>query len=150
MQFMKLQIRSLWQRTQGVETHVRVTPGFAFVIKAFVQLVRFERVIAHHQFAELYDKVRSCRTNNAVRCAGDMERICAAVDIASICYPKQILCLQRSAATICLLRKHGILAELVIGARQLPFKAHAWVESGGRVVNDNPYMREIYTVLDRC
>jgi hypothetical protein len=59
------------------------------------------------------------------------------------------LCLQRSAATACLLKRCGIPAQMVIGAQQMPFKAHAWVEVDGRVVNDKPYMTEIYAVLDR-
>jgi hypothetical protein len=41
-------------------------------------------------------------------------------------------------------------ATLVLGAKQMPFKAHAWVEVHGLVVNDKPYMHEIYSVLDRC
>jgi hypothetical protein len=60
------------------------------------------------------------------------------------------LCLQRSAAAACLLKRYGIPAQMVIGAKQMPFKAHAWVEVGGRVVNDKPYMPEIYAELDRC
>ena len=32
----------------------------------------------------------------------------------------------------------------------MPFKAHAWVEVAGVVVNDKPYMPEMYAVLDRC
>ena len=39
---------------------------------------------------------------------------------------------------------------MVIGAKQMPFKAHAWVEVDGRVVNDKRYMPELYGVLDRC
>jgi hypothetical protein len=39
---------------------------------------------------------------------------------------------------------------MVIGARQLPFKAHAWVEVAGLVVNDKSYVPETYAVLDRC
>jgi len=61
-----------------------------------------------------------------------------------------VLCLQRSATAACLLKKCGLAARLVIGAQQLPFKAHAWVEVEGRVVNDKPYMEEMYSVLDRC
>jgi hypothetical protein len=61
-----------------------------------------------------------------------------------------VLCLQRSAATTCLLRSHGVRALLVIGAQRIPFRAHAWVEVDGQVVNDKPYMHEIYAVLDRC
>jgi Transglutaminase-like superfamily len=39
---------------------------------------------------------------------------------------------------------------MVIGVQQLPFVAHAWVEVESRVVNDKPYISEIYSVLSRC
>jgi hypothetical protein len=39
---------------------------------------------------------------------------------------------------------------MVIGAQMLPFKSHAWVEIGGSIVNDKPYMLDIYQVLERC
>ena len=61
-----------------------------------------------------------------------------------------MLCLQRSAATACLLKNYGVHAEMVIGTQQMPFKAHAWVEVAGKVVNNKPYTPEIYVVLDRC
>jgi uncharacterized membrane protein YcgQ (UPF0703/DUF1980 family) len=72
------------------------------------------------------------------------------MDMACIWYWKEALCLQRSAATACLLKKYGVPAQMVIGAQQMPFKAHAWVEVDGRVVNDKPYTPEMYAVLDRC
>jgi hypothetical protein len=78
------------------------------------------------------------------------DNICHSMDLACVFYPKQVLCLQRSAATTILLRRHGLRAEMVIGAQMLPFKSHAWVEVGGIVVNDKPYIREIYQVLERC
>ena len=49
-----------------------------------------------------------------------------------------------------LLRRHGWNAEMVIGAQLLPFQSHAWVEIDGRVVNDKPYIAEIFQVLERC
>jgi hypothetical protein len=48
------------------------------------------------------------------------------------------------------LRKHGVRAEMVIGAQMRPFRSHAWVEVNGAVVNDKPYMREIYQILENC
>jgi hypothetical protein len=39
---------------------------------------------------------------------------------------------------------------MVVGVQQIPFLAHAWVELEGRVVNDKPYMSEIYLTLSRC
>jgi len=53
-------------------------------------------------------------------------------------------------ALACLLKRYGVPAQMIIGAQQVPFKAHAWVEVDGRVVNDKAYMRELYAVLDRC
>jgi hypothetical protein len=68
--------------------------------------------------------------------------------MACIWYWKEVLCLQRSAATVCLLKRHGVAAQMILGAQQMPFKAHAWVEVDGLVVNDKPYLREMYAVLD--
>jgi hypothetical protein len=73
-----------------------------------------------------------------------------AVDLACVFYFKRVLCLQRSAATAALLRRHGWNAAMVIGAQLLPFQSHAWVEINGRVVNDKPYIAEIFQVLERC
>lgn len=78
------------------------------------------------------------------------ETLTRAVDLASVFYFKQALCLQRSAAATLLLRKHGWEAEMVIGAQVAPPKWHAWVEIKGVVVNDRPYMLDIYQVLKRC
>lgn len=73
-----------------------------------------------------------------------------AVDLACVFYFKQVLCLQRSAATVLLLRRCGWDAALVIGVQMLPFGSHAWVELQGSVINDKPYMHDIYRVLERC
>jgi hypothetical protein len=32
----------------------------------------------------------------------------------------------------------------------LPFQSHAWVEINRQVVNDKPYITEIFEVLERC
>jgi hypothetical protein len=38
---------------------------------------------------------------------------------------------------------------MVIGVQSLPFKAHAWVEVEGAVVNEKSYTPEMYSVLSR-
>ena len=119
------------------------------VLKAYLKLIHFDLYLARGNFAALYDKVRNYPTGSQVP-ADAVERICSAVDMACIWYWKQALCLQRSAATAWLLKKYGLQAQMVIGAQQMPFKAHAWVEVHGLVVNDKPYTPEMYAVLDRC
>jgi len=120
------------------------------VLKAYLKLIHFDLYLARGNFAALYEKVRHYPIKEKKLPADAVERICSAVDMACIWYWKEALCLQRSAAAACLLRKHGIQAQMVIGAQQMPFKAHAWVEVDGRVVNDKPYTPEMYAVLDRC
>lgn len=136
------------------------------VLRAYLNLIRLEFYLAGGNFQALYDAVRKypVRSLPSVSNRPELEvvesqngnlpditaRICAAVDMACIWYWKEALCLQRSAATACLLKKYGVRAQMVIGAQQMPFRAHAWVEVDGRVVNDKPYVPEMYGVLDKC
>jgi hypothetical protein len=78
------------------------------------------------------------------------EELSHAMDLACVFYFKRVLCLQRSAATTVLLRRYGCSAQMVTGAQILPCEFHAWTEVDAVVVNDKPYMREIYQVLERC
>jgi len=120
------------------------------VFKAYGKLIYFDLYLARGNFSALYEKVRNYPARKKFPNSRSIEEICAAVDMACIWYWKEALCLQRSAATACLLRQYGVAAKLVIGAQQMPFKAHAWVEVEDRVVNDKPYMHEMYAILDRC
>jgi hypothetical protein len=121
------------------------------VFKSWLLLIRFEGALCFGRFQELYrivqrEPVRSVTSARPVT----KEDLCRAADYACVFYFKHVLCLQRSAATTLLLRRHGFEAELVIGAKLLPFRSHAWVESNGQVINDRPYMHTIYQVLERC
>jgi len=119
-------------------------------MQAYGQLVLFDLYLARSSFAALYDRVRAYPLKKTSRNFQSAAQVCAAVDMACIWYWKQVLCLQRSAATACLLRAYGHPAHMVIGAQPMPFKAHAWVEIQGRVVNDKPYTPEMFAFLDRC
>jgi hypothetical protein len=122
---------------------------FLFV-QAYWKLILFDFYLGRDDFAKLYRKVRNAPVAQKTTSHDAALRISRAVDFACIWYWKEALCLQRSAAAACLLKEHGIAAELVIGAQQMPFKAHAWVEVDGQIVNDKPYTAEMYQVLDRC
>jgi hypothetical protein len=119
--------------------------------QAFWELLTLEYFVLRKNFGGIHERVHTARLRN--RCpdvAITEDQICHAIDVAAALYFKNVLCLQRSAAAALLLKKHGFRAEMVIGVQQLPFLAHAWVEVAGRVVNDKPYMAEIYSVLARC
>jgi transglutaminase superfamily protein len=120
------------------------------VLKAYLKLIHFDLYLARGNFAALYNRVRNYPVANIAPVPEVVADICNAVDMACIWYWKEALCLQRSSATACLLKEYGVRAQMVIGAQQMPFKAHAWVEVEGQVVNDKPYTPEMYAVLDRC
>jgi hypothetical protein len=122
---------------------------FVPVLTAYLELVRFGFHIRRRNFAALHFAVRNSGVHKHTPRCSSLEELCRAVDLACIWYGKKVLCLQRSAAATCLLRRHGIPAQLVIGTQQIPFNAHAWVEVEGRVVNDRAYMPEMYAVLER-
>lgn len=119
------------------------------VLKAYCLLLQFDLLIIRNDFQSMYSKVRD-HSIRKISCRNDVNRICHAVDIACIWYWKEVLCLQRSATTTYLLKDCGVRAEMVIGAQQVPFRAHAWAEVDGHVVNDKPYVTDKYVVLDRC
>lgn len=119
-------------------------------VKALLRLIQFDFYLMRGNFAALHRKVQTYPVRSRNATPGIVERVCSTVDMACIWYPKEALCLQRSAAATCLLRRVGVPAQMVIGVQKLPFKAHAWVEVEGNVVNDKPYTREMYAVLDRC
>jgi hypothetical protein len=121
------------------------------VVESWLLLLYFEFVIRFRGFRETHDIIRSQTlrplTSELIPSSVDLSH---AIDLACVLYFKRVLCLQRSAATTLLLRRHGWDAEMVIGAKLLPFQSHAWVEVNGAVVNDKPYMLDIYRVLERC
>ncbi len=125
--------------------------SFQLFLSAYILLIRSTVLTRSGAFP----KVHAMVTRQKIVCRGicprvSMNLICHAIDLASALYPFHVHCLQRSAATTVLLRRCGWKAELVIGAQILPFKSHAWVEVDGQVINDKPYMHEIYRVLERC
>ena len=111
-------------------------------------LLCLEQPLTRRDFRSFYRSVRDrpvCASRTNVSC----EQACRAINLACVFYFKQVACLQRCSALVFLLRGLGIPATLVLGAQRLPFKAHAWVEVNGCVVNDSKSSIELYGVLDR-
>ena len=117
-------------------------------LESWILLLRFEWIMRVGGFKALRRSVEEQAVCSSV--SAPKHDLCRAMDYACVFYFRPVLCLQRSAATTLILRRHGWSAEMVIGAQMLPFKSHAWCEINGVVVNDKPYMRNIYEVLERC
>ena len=122
----------------------------AVILQSWAWLLYLDILMVFRSFATVRAVVQNQRTFAIKPAIRNRETICRAVDFACVFYFKHVLCLQRSAVTVVLLRRRGFEAELVIGAQLLPFQSHAWVEIQGEVVNDKPYINTVFQVLDRC
>jgi Transglutaminase-like superfamily len=60
-------------------------------------------------------------------------------------------CLKRSLTLWFLLRRRGIASDLCIGVQMQEgkFKAHAWVEYGGQVINDHPAIHQQFMAFEK-
>ena len=106
--------------------------------RALFEIARYEVIVSLRGSGRILSQLKrqsvTARPNNE-----ELEKaICDAVHLATCFYWKPVLCLQRAACTVRLLRRYGIFAKLVIGYRPSPFFSHAWVEVDGRVVYGSP------------
>ncbi len=119
-------------------------------LAAFFALGTTDILLKLVSFSALYQTVKGWPVNSKKGNTQTVERVRAAILTAMTWYPKQAMCLQRSAVTTCLLRSAGVRAEMIIGCQKLPFLAHAWVEVDGEVVNDKRQVQLTHAVLNRC
>jgi len=121
-------------------------PKLELVMTAFLGLAIFDLILFFSSLRSLCVCVRACPVSRQGSPPGPdtIGQLCSSVQRACVWYPKQALCLQRSAVTTCLLRICGIASQMVVGVRPLPFLAHAWVEVDGSIVNDWAGVKKLY------
>ena len=104
-------------------------------IQAWIGLLLYDLIVKVRGFSGIHRVVEAHRTRPRVYSPSLIETVCNAVDEACVWYVRPAFCLQKAAVTTCLLRRHGIPAQLVIGAKAVPCITHAWVESDNRIVH---------------
>src|SRR5579884_1215155 len=114
-------------------------------LKALLGLLIFDLRGFSRNFSKMHDVVSHWPVRSLPIDANIVHQICDAVNYACVWYPKRVLCLQRSAVTTCLLRDCGVAAKMVMGAQDLPFKAHAWTEVDGQPINERRDIRKVYS-----
>jgi len=120
------------------------------VLQAYIGLIAHDVFMSRHDFASLHRRVKDFPLRVVPTGTSPTQAVCSAFDIACCFYPRQALCLQRSSVLVRMLRLNGIEAQMLIGAQKLPFKAHAWVEVDGHIINDRLASRENFLVLEVC
>ena len=119
------------------------------LLRVLWEFVRYDIVNRLRGFAAIRRQAAGLPQSSGLAGAAPAEGIARAVNCMCSFYWKPLLCLQRSVVTARVMRAYGIQAQVVIGYRAYPFLSHAWVEVGGRVVNDSPAYQTKMQVLDR-
>jgi hypothetical protein len=117
--------------------------------RLIMELLRYDLAQALLGFRGIH---KNLPTRAFRQCANSQELEAAVSEALSRIVPfywKRVQCLQRSVVTARVLCAYGARAEVVIGYRLAPFLAHAWVEVGGRVVNDSSAFQRRLQVLER-
>jgi hypothetical protein len=124
--------------------------------RALFLVMFYDLLLARDDFPGIHRRVQKfplrnkLKPKNAIDAEETRDKICRTLNNACVWYPRRAECLQRSAVLTCLLRRYGLPAQMVIGTQKLPFRAHAWVELDGRVVNDKQDMPVLYAEIARC
>ena len=113
---------------------MKSTKLMRLVCSALYELARYEVIVRLCGSGRILEQLRRQSINAQTDDREREQTICEAALLATCFYFKPVLCLQRAVCTVRLLRRHGIVARLVIGYRPSPFFSHAWVEVDGRVV----------------
>jgi hypothetical protein len=124
--------------------------AFPWVLLAYLGLITIDVALRLFGFARMYRLLRWRQARVRPHDLGRVRGLARAVDRAAAFYFKRAWCLERSFVTVLLMRLRGWPAQLVLGAKRMPFGAHAWVELNRIVVNDDPKHCMGYSVLERC
>jgi hypothetical protein len=120
------------------------------ILEAYSRLVAHDVFMSLNDLAGLHEQIRRFPKRATDSSTTATQLVSHALDLACAFYPKRALCLQRSAVLVKMLRRRGSTAHMIIGAQKLPFKAHAWVEVDGEIINDRLASREKFLILEVC
>ena len=114
------------------------------ILRALFELARYDAIVRLRGSGCVLQQLRRQSVTGR---AAEPEAISDAVLFATCLYWKPVLCLQRAACTVRMLRRHGVNGRLMIGYRPAPFFSHAWVEVDGRVVYGSAAYQQRLQVL---
>ncbi len=119
------------------------------IMRAYYLLFKIDRSIKRSGISAIIAllKKKNFKKNSYTPSEQEIKKLSAAIDAASILYPKKIYCLAWAATFTILALKKGWRCNLVIGVQINPFYAHAWAECENRVIHDNPVIAEVLSII---
>lgn len=120
--------------------------SFFVMLQAFWLLVRVHRIMKKTGIAGLKRAVTTKKILQDPQ-QKEMRRLSAAVDAATLLYPKKTYCLAWAATFVLLAQKKGFKSQLTIGVQTNPFYAHAWAEVKDWIIHDDPNLAQSLSII---
>lgn len=118
------------------------------ILQALLQLTKVQQCIKKKGFYGILNMIKERSQPYTYNPKNEeINRLAAAVDAASVLYPKKIFCLAWAATYVIMALKRGWVCNLVIGVQVNPFFAHAWAEASGQVINDDPLVAQVLSTI---
>ena len=118
--------------------------------QALFMLARVHRSMRRKGMQEIFDWIHDYSHNKKLHEPSEQEiqKLSAAVDAASLLYPKKTVCFPWAVTYVLLALKRKWNIQLAMGIQTNPFYAHAWAQtSSGKVINDDPVVAQVLSVI---
>lgn len=118
------------------------------VFKALIQLIKIHRALKRHGIKGVLDAIDATpKTDLVIPSCEQIQNLANLVDAATMLYPKKTYCLAWASTFVVLARKKQWNSQLVIGVQAHPFYAHAWAQIDGKVINDDPMIAQVLSLI---
>ncbi len=119
-------------------------------MQALFMLTKVHRSMKRKGMQEIFDWIHDYSHNKKLHepSEQDIQKLSAAVDAASLLYPKKTVCFPWAVTYVLLALKRQWNIQLSLGIQTNPFYAHAWAQtSSGKVINDDPVVAQVLSVI---
>ena len=120
------------------------------IIKAFFELAKTHRTMKRGGINGILDAIKKNQANHTnpyQPTDQEVGKLAAAIDAASLLYPKKTFCLAWASTFVLLALQKNWSCNLAIGIQTNPFYAHAWAQMAGKVIHDDPVIAKVLSVI---
>ncbi len=119
--------------------------------RSFLTLVLVHFYMSFRGFDYTIEMIRKQTTkkNFFLPSSQDLDNLASIVNQSCLYFPMRTKCLEWAITFVMLALKKGWKCNLEIGVQNYPFYAHAWVECNGKVICDEPDLRDKLAIILR-
>lgn len=122
------------------------------VLKALFELIKVHHLVKNKGIQEILNLIKKISSKKTKLCnpsKKEINELASIIDAATILYSQKTFCLAWATTFVVMAFKKNWSCNLVIGIQTNPFYAHAWAESAGRVIHDDPIIAKVLSIILR-